>query len=133
MTKWAKAAPLRKIGEEEVKKFLWEDVILRFGIPNVIVSDNGRQFVGNKVGSFLAELGTEHRKSSVGHPQANGKVEITNKSLFTGIKKRLEDAKGRWAAELMIVLWAYRTTRRTATGETPFKLAYGSESLFQLR
>lgn len=129
MTKWAEAAPLRKIGEDEVKKFLWEDIILRFGVPKVIVADNGKQFVGRKINTFLAELGIEHRTSSVGHPQANGQVEVTNKSLFVGIKKRLNEAKDRWASELMMVLWAHRTTPRTATGETPFKLAYGSESL----
>ena len=42
---------------------------------------------------------------------------------------RLERAKGVWLDELPGVLWAYRTTVRTPTGETPFKLAYGSEAV----
>ena len=33
------------------------------------------------------------------------------------------------ADELPGVLWAYRTTVRTSTGETPFKLAYGSDAV----
>ena len=45
------------------------------------------------------------------------------------IKTRLEEAKGIWPDELPGVLWAYRTTVRTLTGETPFKLAYGSEAV----
>ena len=45
------------------------------------------------------------------------------------IKTRLEEAKGVWLDELHGVLWAYRTTVRTPTGETPFKLAYGSEAV----
>ena len=45
------------------------------------------------------------------------------------IKTRLEGAKGVWPDELPGVLWAYRTTVRTPTGETPFKLAYGSEAV----
>ena len=45
------------------------------------------------------------------------------------IKTRLEGAKGVWPDELPSVLWAYRTTVRTPTGETPFKLAYGSEAV----
>ena len=40
------------------------------------------------------------------------------------IKTRLEGAKGIWLDDLPIVLWAYRTTARTLTGETPFRLAY---------
>ena len=45
------------------------------------------------------------------------------------IKTRHEGAKGVWPNELPGVLWAYRTTMRTVTGETPFKLAYGSETV----
>jgi len=45
------------------------------------------------------------------------------------IKTRLEGAKGIWPKELPSVLWAYRTTARTPTGETPFRLAYGSEAV----
>ena len=45
------------------------------------------------------------------------------------IKTRLERAKGVWLDELPGVLWAYKTTLRTPTGETPFKLAYGSEAV----
>ena len=45
------------------------------------------------------------------------------------IKTRLERAKGVWPNELQSVLWAYRMTVRTFTGETPFKLAYGSEAV----
>ena len=44
------------------------------------------------------------------------------------LKKRLEKAHGRWAEELHGVLWAYRTTPKTATQETPFSLVYGTES-----
>ena len=45
------------------------------------------------------------------------------------IKTRLEGAKGVWPDELPGVLWAYRMMVRTPTGETPFKLAYGSEAV----
>ena len=45
------------------------------------------------------------------------------------IKTQLKGAKGVWLDELPGVLWAYRTTVRTPTGETPFKVAYGSEAI----
>ena len=45
------------------------------------------------------------------------------------IKTRLEGVKGIWPEELLSVLWAYRTTIRTPTGETPFQLAYGSKAV----
>ena len=45
------------------------------------------------------------------------------------IKTQLEGAKGIWPEVLPSVLWAYRTTVRTPTGDMPFRLAYGSEAV----
>ena len=45
------------------------------------------------------------------------------------IKTQLEGAKGIWPEELPSVLWAYRTTTRTPTRETPFRLTYGNEAV----
>ena len=48
------------------------------------------------------------------------------------IKTRLEGAKGIWPKELPSILWAYRTTARTPTGETPFRLTYGNEAVIPI-
>ena len=45
------------------------------------------------------------------------------------LKKRLEGSHGKWAEELHGVLWAYLTTPKTATGETPYSLVYGPEAI----
>ena len=45
------------------------------------------------------------------------------------IKAQLEGAKRVWLEEFPGVLWAYRTTTRTPTSETPFKLAFGIEAI----
>ena len=74
-------------------------------------------------------LGIKNQFSSPGHPQANGQTEVTNRKLLKIIKTKLDDAKGAWPEELPNVLWAYRTTARTSTGETPFKLTYGIEAV----
>ena len=74
-------------------------------------------------------MGINNHYSSPSHPQANGQAKVANRSLLKIIKTRLEGAKGVWPDELPRVLWAYRTTVRTTTGETPFKLAYGSEAV----
>ncbi|XP_019157957.1 PREDICTED: uncharacterized protein LOC109154680 [Ipomoea nil] len=60
--------------------------------------------------------------------QANGQVENANRTILDGLKKKLEVAGGAWVEELDGILWAYRTTPRRATGETPFALAYGFEA-----
>ncbi|KAL0444362.1 UNVERIFIED_CONTAM: hypothetical protein Slati_2158900 [Sesamum latifolium] len=56
--------------------------------------------------------------------QANGQVEVTNRILVQGIKKRVDKVGGNWVEELASVLWSYRTTPRGSTGKIPFTLVY---------
>ena len=51
---------------------------------------------------------------------------------MNGLKKRLDDAKGRWVEELPHVLWTYRTTPRRSMGEIPFSMTYGAEAVIPL-
>ncbi|XP_072077899.1 uncharacterized protein [Arachis hypogaea] len=66
----------------------------------------------------------------MGHnSRTNGQVEAANKVILLGLKKRLDNKKGAWADELASVLWSYRTTEQSATGETPFRLTYGVDAV----
>ncbi|XP_057724044.1 uncharacterized protein LOC130940004 [Arachis stenosperma] len=111
------------------KEFVKKCVITRFGIPEVVISDNGTQFTDKKFTEFLNGLGIRQRFSSVEHPQTNGQVESANKVILSGLKKRLDNKKGAWADELAAVLWSYRTTEQSSTKETPFRLTYGVDAV----
>jgi hypothetical protein len=126
-TKWVEAKSLVMITEKNVRGFLWRSIICRFGIPRTFVSNNGHQFDNSPFREFCEALGIHNHYSSTSHPQANGQVEVTNRSLLKMIKTRLEGAKGLWPEELLNVLWAYRMTARTPIGETPFQLTYGTK------
>ena len=128
-TKWAEAEALANIRDVEVKKFVWKNIITRFGVPNTIISDNGLQFDSRAFREFCSGLGIKNRNSTPAYPHGNGQAEAVNKVIVSGLKKRLEGAKGNWAEELPNVLWAYRTTPRRSTGETPFSLTYGAEAV----
>ncbi|XP_015967214.1 uncharacterized protein LOC107490929 [Arachis duranensis] len=108
---------------------MWKQVITRFGILEVVISDNVTQFTDIKFVEFLVGLGIKQKFSSVEHPQTNGKVEAANKVILLGLKKRLDKKKGVWADELASVLWSYRTTVQSSTGETPFRLTYGVDAM----
>ncbi|XP_077251934.1 uncharacterized protein LOC143891185 [Tasmannia lanceolata] len=101
----------------------------RFGIPRVLITDNGKQFDCRNFRKFCSDLKIEQRFTSVAHPQTNGQTEVTNRILLQGIKKRFDDKDGRWADELYHVLWAYRSTPRTPTSESPFNLSFGTEAV----
>ncbi|XP_075645303.1 uncharacterized protein LOC142616310 [Castanea sativa] len=95
----------------------------------VLVSDNEKQFDNDAFKDFCSQLKIKNHYSSLAHPQANGQVEVSNRTLLKIIKTRLEGETGIWPEELSSVLWTYSTMVRTPTGETPFQLAYGSEAI----
>ena len=109
------------------KRFVWKNIVCRFGIPQAIIVDNGPQFDSSAFKDFCAELHIKNLYSTPRYPQSNGQAEATNKTLLSALKKRLEKAKGKWVEELPSVLWAYRTTPGRPTGNTPFALAYGTD------
>ena len=106
-TKWAEVEPLATITEKKMENFVERNILSRFGIPRILISDNGRQFDTPVFKQFCSGYGISNHYSSPEHPQANGQAEVTNRTILRSIKTRLEGAKGSWAEELPSLLWAY--------------------------
>ncbi|GJW15275.1 reverse transcriptase domain-containing protein [Tanacetum coccineum] len=103
-TKWIEAKPVATIMENQVKKFVWENIVCRFGLPGEIISDNGKQFRDNPF---------KYCKQKPGE----------------GIKARLGKENKNWLEEISYVLWAHRTMIKSSNGDTPFSLTYGTEAV----
>nr|GEV20322.1 reverse transcriptase domain-containing protein [Tanacetum cinerariifolium] len=88
-TKWIEAKAVATITGGQVKKFVWDNIVCRFGIPGEIVSDNGKQFSDNPFKDWCDKLNITQRFTSVKHPQFNELIERANQSLGEGIKSRL--------------------------------------------
>nr|XP_016470006.1 PREDICTED: uncharacterized protein K02A2.6-like [Nicotiana tabacum] len=121
------AGAYKQIREQEVIAFIWKNLICRFGIPKEICCDNGPQFVGKKTTEFFKKWHIKQILSMPYHPASNGQAESANKVILNILNKKFEDAKGLWPELLLEVLWAYRTTPKTSTGETPYSLVYGTD------
>ncbi|XP_020592478.1 uncharacterized protein LOC110032999 [Phalaenopsis equestris] len=128
-TKWVEAKLLAKITEANAKQFVWKNIICRFGLPAKIITNNRTQFTGRVFTSFCKDLHIQLVHTAVAHPQTNGQTEVKNRTVLKGLKTRLEKAGGQWVEELHNVLWAYHTTTRTPTGETPYNLCFGTEAV----
>ncbi|GJT61427.1 reverse transcriptase domain-containing protein [Tanacetum coccineum] len=128
-TKWVEAKPLVKITGKEIIRFVMDNIICRYGLPRIIVTDNGAQLVNDPFKSWCKRFEIQQMNTAVAHPQANGLVERANRSLMEGIKTRLGREKAGWVDELPNVLWAHRTSIKQSNGETPFSLTYGSEAV----
>ena len=115
-----------------MKRFVWKNIVTRFGVPHALISNNGLQFDSKTFRSYCGELGITNRYFTPAYPQGNGQAEAVNKVIVNGLKKRLDDAKGKWVEELPHVLWTGRTTPRRSTGEIPFSMTYGVKAVIPL-
>ena len=103
-TKWVEAEPLANIRGVDVKRFIWKNIITRFRVPHTLISDNGLQFDSKAFKKYCCDLGIKSRYSTPAYPLVNGQAETVNKVIVSGLKKRLDNAKGRWVEELPHVL-----------------------------
>ncbi|GJT80846.1 reverse transcriptase domain-containing protein [Tanacetum coccineum] len=128
-TKWIEEKPVVTITGNQVKKFVWENIVCRFGLSGEIISDNGKQFRDNPFKDWCEKLCIQQHFASVKHPQTNGQVERANRSLGEGIKARLGKDNKNLMEEVSHVFWAHRTMIKTSNGDTPFSLTYGTEAV----
>nr|GEY78541.1 reverse transcriptase domain-containing protein [Tanacetum cinerariifolium] len=112
----------------QVKKFIWDNIVCRFGLPGEIVSDNGKQFRDNPFKDWCEKISIRQCFASVKHPQAIGLVERANRSLGEGPRHGWGKNKN-WVEEVSHVLWAHRTMIKSSNGETPFSLTYRAKAV----
>lgn len=125
-TKWVECHPVRKATSGTVCKALKEKIISRFGCPNSIISDNGKQFVSNEFTHLLSEYGITHRTTTPYSPQCNP-VERTNKVLKTMIAQYTEKDHRKWDQYLPEFTLAMNSSKHESTGFSPAMLNFGRE------
>ena len=103
-TKWVKVKPLANIRDVDAKRFVWKNIVTQFGIPYTLISNNELQFDSKVFRRYCCELGITNRYSIPAYPQENGQAKAVNKVIVNGLKKKLDDAKGKWVDELPHVL-----------------------------
>ena len=94
-TKWVETEPLENIRDVDAKRFVWKKIVTHFGIPHTLILDNGLQFDSKAFKRYCCNLDVTNRYSTPAYPQGNGQAEAINKVIVGGLKKRLDDAKGR--------------------------------------
>lgn len=81
------------------------------------------QFDNSQFINFCANLEIDHRLISVSHLRNNDLAEVTNRIILQDLQTRTVDIRYSWPEVLPFILWAYKTSHKTETGETPFMLA----------
>jgi transposase InsO family protein len=132
VTKWAKVLATKTDDAKTVAKFLYENIITRFGCPKELVSDWGTHFLNSTIEQLTTKYLIKHRKSTPYHPRTNGQTEKTNGILCKIITKTVQGSNTDWDARLFDALWAYRCAYKVTTKHTPFQLVCGQEAILPI-
>lgn len=124
-TRWPEAIPLVDCTAESCAEALCRVWIARFGVPKLVITDQGRQFESTLFQELAKLLGFKRLRSTPYHPKTNGLIERWHRVLKTTLKTYNDPA---WSKSLPFVLLGLRTTFREEFDATPAELVYG-ESL----
>eukprot|EP00253_Pinus_taeda_P005017 PITA_05017 len=129
-TKWIEAIPTRQATDAVIISFLENNILSRFGCPNKLITNIIVAFKSKRMVEFFHKYQIILGHSIAYHPQGNGLVESSNKSLVNIIKKLLEISKKSWHKRLVNALWENRVSQKKSVGTSPFELVYGVDTVF---
>jgi hypothetical protein len=108
-------------------------VVLRYGVPRVIVSDRDPRFTAQFMRTVVDMLGTKQALSTAFHPQTDGQTEVMNRVLEQYLRHYVSARCKDWDAYLPCAMFAINNSRSSATGMTPYYLNYGRHPRTPLR
>ena len=124
-TKWPFVFAVPDQKAERLAKLLVEEIIPCFGVPEALLSDRGTNLLSHLMRDICRMLGITKLNTTAYHPQCDGVVERFNRTLKTALRKHAARFGCQWDCFLHGILWAYRNTPHSSTGEKPSFLLYG--------
>lgn len=124
LTGWCEAIPISSKKSALVHEVIRTEIVARYGLPKVIITDNGGEFTSKEFEEWLRMQGIEHRKTSPYHAATNGKVERFNGSIQRILLKLTSGDPKKWSECLADALYAYRISAGPGN-VSPYTAVYG--------
>ena len=126
LTKYAIAVPMQRPTAEETAKIFVEDIVMKYGVPTAVISDQGSNFTSDLFRQVCRVMKIKHIKTTPYHPQSNGQTERTNGILVRLMRTLIEDDQvGRWTQYVAPATFLYNSAVQRSTRASPFFLLYG--------
>ncbi|CAF4407465.1 unnamed protein product, partial [Didymodactylos carnosus] len=119
------AVPLLNCTAQTTAETILTEYICKFGVPTVILLDNGTHFQNQLMSALMYLLGHNHIYSTTYHPQTNGTIERFNATFVPQLAKLQDQESNNWDDFLPAVIFAYNTGQHFSTKFSPFQLQYG--------
>ena len=126
-SKWTDAFPIKNKCADTVADVLVEKIILRFGMPLAIHSDQGREFENGLMESLFALLGCTKTRTAPYRPESDCMIERFNRTCLMMLSTFVNDRRDNWDELLPYVMHAYITSAYESTGYSQFRLMMGEE------
>lgn len=126
-TKWPEAYPIPNMEATTVATVFLENWVCRFGVPQELQSDQGRNFESSIFHRVAELLGIRKTRTTPLHPQSNGMVERFNQTMEKHLSMVVNKNQKDWDKHLPLFLMAYRAATHDATGQTPAGIVFGRE------
>lgn len=127
-TKFIVLVPVRKGDSKNAIKVLRERVFCTFGVPEIIISDNGTPFISKQFEHFLEEHDVKQWRNAVYHPQHNP-AERPNKVIAAAIRCYIGDDHRKWDEEVNKIASAINTAKHQSSRFSPYYLNFGKEMI----
>eukprot|EP00096_Caligus_rogercresseyi_P008993 TRINITY_DN296_c0_g2_i1.p1 TRINITY_DN296_c0_g2~~TRINITY_DN296_c0_g2_i1.p1 ORF type:complete len:1084 (+),score=65.75 TRINITY_DN296_c0_g2_i1:228-3479(+) len=123
-TRWPEAIPISDISAETCVAAMMHGWVARFGCPETITTDRGRQFTSELWATFARLLGSKHSQTTSYHPQSNGMVERFHRTLKASLSAA-DDNTTSWVRQLPAVLLGHRSMVKDDLGCSAAEAVYG--------
>jgi len=128
-THWVRLGAMKSLEAVPTAELVYSRVFLEHGLPLVLSSDNGTQFVNKVIDELLQILAVKHHTIIPYHPQSNGVIERTNQEILRHLRLLVIDldARNKWSFYLPMIEYILNHTVQSSTNFTPYAMMYGRD------